>query len=279
MFPQACLICGGERRAVIFSYDRPDDYEQAVGVGAEGYDRNWVACDGCGFRYSAYSRDPEVLDRIYEDGYRSTGSAWREEQTEALFERILALPPDQSETVQRIRWIKTEIKDLSAAGFFAASGRPARLLDVGGATGIFAYSFKDEDWAVEVVDPGNQGAFVEKHGVAYHQMCYGAAALPGAFDLISMIYMLEHVRDPDAVLAQARRDLTPGGLLYVEVPDAIAFSRKPAEDDIFNACHLWMFDPDSLSGLLSRRGFQVLALKRFQAKRGHFALVALAGLA
>lgn len=277
MLPQECLICGSEQRIVIFSYDRPDSYEQAVGISAEAYNRNWVACEDCGFCYSQYSRDPETLDRIYQESYRSTSNAWRGEQTEALFERILALPPEESETLERVHWIKAELENLLTAGFFAPAGNPARLLDIGGATGVFAYSFKDKDWEVEIVDPSSQGRFIESHGIIYHQIPYGAGSLPGSFDLISMVYVLEHLRDPTTVLHQTRRDLAPSGLLFIEVPDAVAFSRKPADDDIFNACHLWMFDPVALSSLLARCGFDLLALKRFRAQRGHYALMGLAG--
>ena len=97
------------------------------------------------------------------------------------------------------------------------------------------------------------------------------------YDLISLVYTLEHLADPFEALRSAAEGLRPGGLLFVEVPDALAFRLKPGDDDIFNACHLWMFDPVSLAQLLARYGFELFALERTHTVRGHYGLMALAG--
>jgi hypothetical protein len=60
------------------------------------------------------------------------------------------------------------------------------------------------------------------------------------------------------------------------VPSSLAFQLKPHEDDIFNACHLWMFDGYTLTRLLSSAGFEVLAMNSTQTKRGHYSLMVLA---
>jgi len=48
-------------------------------------------------------------------------------------------------------------------------------------------------------------------------------ALPAdeMFDLVTMTHVLEHALDPIALLARARRALTPKGLLIVEVPNVL----------------------------------------------------------
>ena len=274
-------MCGGTAFETVCAYDRPDCYETAVGIGPEGYDRRWVRCRGCGFYASHYSRAPESLDRLYERAYRDAASAWRSGTTEEIFLRVAALPDDQSETRPRVRWIKNTLADLGQAGFFTPGRPPFRMLDIGGATGIFAYEFQrdDPDWRAHVVDPAEDGCFIETRlGIPYCRDPYRPGLFPEPFHLISLIFVLEHLLDPVAVLEAVRRDLAPNGALYVEVPDASAFRFKPTTDEIFNSCHLWMFDPTSLNRLLERCGFETLALRRIQTVRGHYALIALAGV-
>lgn len=277
MTPNECLLCGASECTPLLTFAEPDAYERAVGVTAEGYLREWVSCNACGFRYSRYSRDADILDRLYDDAYRDSGVSWRVQSAEETFRRVVALPADQSETVTRCMGVKAALARLAEDGIHTrARHRPARLLDVGGATGVFAWLFRDADWQAEIVDPGRQGRFVEAHGIAYHQRRFDRDFQGGPYELVSMVYMLEHVRDPREVLAAAKGILAADGLLYVEVPDEIAFEKKPAEDDIFNSCHLWMFGPASLTRLLGSCGFDPLELSRLKTLRGHYALTVLA---
>ncbi|MFN3077569.1 MAG: class I SAM-dependent methyltransferase [Alphaproteobacteria bacterium] len=271
-----CLICRGRDFEDVIRYDAPDSYEQAVGVPGSGYARAWVRCRQCGFHFSLYSRDPAILDRLYEGGYRESSAVWRRESTEATFHRVIALPAGQSETKTRVAWIKAEMDRARAAELLPRTPPPWRMVDVGGATGIMAYEFQDADWRTMVVDPAPEGRFVEAHGVAYLQSAYRPGLVSGPVDLFTLVYALEHLSDPRGILAALRRDLNPGGGLYVEVPDAAAFGRKPADDDIFNACHLWMFDPRSLVTLLAESGFETLKLERTKTIRGHYATMILA---
>ena len=268
----ACLICGAYSFEVIFSYDRPDAYEAAVGINADGYSRQWVRCAGCDFHYSRYSRDPAALDTLYEGRYRDADAPWRSESAQATFKRIVDLPREQSETRERVHWIKSQLPQ------HRPGEGPQSFLDVGGASGVFAHEFQDNDWRAHVVDPSTQGGFIESElGIPYKQAVYRSGLFGEPFALVSMTYVLEHVRNPRALLTAALNDLAPSGVLYVEVPDAAAFARKAPQDDIFNACHLWMFAPESLGTLLESCGYGIVALRRTQTLRGNLALMTLAG--
>src|SRR4051812_49014922 len=48
----------------------------------------------------------------------------------------------------------------------------------------------------------------------------------GGFDVVSAIEVLEHVPDPDALIAQAARLLRPGGALYVTTPHGRGLSGR-----------------------------------------------------
>ena len=97
------------------------------------------------------------------------------------------------------------------------------------------------------------------------------------FDLISLIYVLEHLREPASFLQQVQIDMNRGALLYIEVPDALSFRFKPPDDDIFNSCHLWIFSPETIIRFLRENGFQVFSLQRTKTIRGHYAMMLLGG--
>ncbi|CAA7614515.1 hypothetical protein MTBSS4_110149 [Magnetospirillum sp. SS-4] len=254
----------------------PDAYEQRVGVSGDGFYRAWMRCDGCGFHYSRYSRDPAVLDRLYEQGYREAAAAWRGATTEETFRKVVALPDDQSETRARIRWIRQGIAEARQAGLLDWPSPPWSMVDVGGATGIMAYEFRDAEWRPHVVDPAPEGRFIEAHGIPYVQAPFRDGLISGPVQLATLVYVLEHLRDPEQALRDVASGLGGDGMAFIEVPDALAFGRKPVEDDIFNSCHLWMFDPVSLLALLARSGFETLRLARVRTLRGHYTLMALA---
>jgi len=86
-----------------------------------------------------------------------------------------------------------------------------------------------------------------------------------AFDLAAMEHVLEHVVDPEGLLARLPRLIAPGGVLAVTVPNDFsplqlaARAAGVADRDFWVAPpqHLNYFDAPSLSRLLTRMGFCV----------------------
>lgn len=83
------------------------------------------------------------------------------------------------------------------------------------------------------------------------------------FDVVVAGELLEHLRDPGAVVAEARRVLRPGGRLVGSVPNAyrlknrLTFLRgRPPEND---PTHLHMFSPSDVRELL--RGWEDVELE------------------
>lgn len=89
------------------------------------------------------------------------------------------------------------------------------------------------------------------------------------FDVVMMGFILEHVDDPGLVLRRFRRNLRPGGRLYVAVPNAKSLNRRLGLamgkiNDIYelNANdhalgHQRQFCRDTLKELLQAEGYQV----------------------
>ncbi len=276
---EVCLVCKSQDYKPIFDYSEPDQYEKTVGVSCAGYSRKWVQCKNCGFYYSLYSRDKEVLNRIYSASYRSQSAAWRKHSPEELFNSIIRLPLEESETKYRVDWIKKNIYTLWKGGLFANKELPLNFLDIGGGSGVFAYEFKEDGaWIPHVIDPDENAVFLSsKLRMRFIQSNYRSGLFPEKFDLISLIYVLEHLTDPVSFIQSLQEDLVQDSFVYIEVPDAFCFRALPESHDIFNSCHLWMFDSYTLTTFLNGCGLEVFCLNRIKAKRGHYALMVLAG--
>lgn len=71
------------------------------------------------------------------------------------------------------------------------------------------------------------------------------------FDLVICTGTLEHVPDPDAVIAEIRRLLKPGGLAHIEVPFIQGYHPDPGD--------YWRWTLEGLRLFLSRHGFSEVA--------------------
>lgn len=89
------------------------------------------------------------------------------------------------------------------------------------------------------------------------------------FDVIVMGFVLEHVDDPDTILARYRAFLKPGGKLYVAVPNAKSLNRRIGLemgliDDIYSLNandhalgHVRQYCRDTLRAAIERAGYAV----------------------
>lgn len=219
------------------------------------------------------------MDKIYISTYRDGAANWREGSAEEVFERIISLPLEKSETKIRVKWIKSQFKLLRNAGVVKKGDPPYRLLDIGGATGVLGYEFQDKEWQAQIIDPSEEGKFVQsRYGIPYVRDYYRPGCFGEPFDLITLCYVIEHLRNPVSLLKLVQKDMKSSSLIYIEVPDAAHFRYRPQEDDIFNSCHLWMFSPEALITLLDRCGFEVFSMLRKKTVRGVYSLMMIGGL-
>jgi ubiquinone/menaquinone biosynthesis C-methylase UbiE len=89
-----------------------------------------------------------------------------------------------------------------------------------------------------------------------------------SFDLVVCTEVLEHVRDVQLLLSEARRVLEPGGRLAVTTPAHRPLMRTP--DPL--SPHIRFLTRRSLAALLDRMGFDVVQLER--RRGGLFAVAA-----
>ena len=139
----------------------------------------------------------------------------------------------------------------------AAIGRGKRVLDLGCRSGALTLHFLEGNSVVGLdVDP----AALEKAAALGIEPVQANVeeALPfedESFDVVVAGELFEHLQFPDALVAQIRRVLRPGGVLAGSVPNAyrvqsrLRFLRgKPPEDD---PTHLRMFSATAIRELLA----------------------------
>ncbi len=87
--------------------------------------------------------------------------------------------------------------------------------------------------------------------VGFHED--GLDAIDKTFDLITLIHVLEHVRDPEHLLKQLHGSLAAQGVLLIEVPNAI---ENPF--DMMIVDHYSHFSATVLSRFVTKLGYEVL---------------------
>jgi 2-polyprenyl-3-methyl-5-hydroxy-6-metoxy-1,4-benzoquinol methylase len=164
-----------------------------------------------------------------------------------------------------------------------AAAASRRLLDVGCATGVFLDLARAAGWEVRGVELSTRHADYARatFGLDVWQGDFLAAPFsPASFDAITMWDFLEHVLDPRAVVAQARRLLAPGGMLLVFTIDSTSLFNRLADvlqsvsggrfarplELLYDARHNYYFTATSLRRLLADGGFRV---ERWRADRAY----------
>jgi SAM-dependent methyltransferase len=160
-----------------------------------------------------------------------------------------------------------DAKDLAVQGRRAESllafcqGRlpnVGRYLDIGSSAGLLLQSFQQAfDCQVVGVEPGEAyREFARQNGlVVVASLDELEQARLRRFDLISLAHVLEHLPDPLDYLANLRESfLEPDGWLLVEVPNLYTH-------DSFEVAHLVSFSAHTLRQVLSKAGFEIVALE------------------
>ena len=236
-----CPVCGSNSRRIFFN-----QYFAAVEQSTPVTSYDVVVCQQCGCGYADGIPDQQAFDRYYRDmskyEYQQRGGAESEYDRRrlALIAGIIT-PHLPSPTV--------------------------RILDVGCASGRLLANLRDRGFSnVTGLDPSPACAAAADrlYAIDVRTMTLGALARTGEpFDVVVMVGVLEHLRDLDSAFDDLHALLSPGGLLYVEVPDVTAFADWPnAPYQDFSTEHINFFSPVSLSNLMLSHGFECVFLEQ-----------------
>jgi SAM-dependent methyltransferase len=92
----------------------------------------------------------------------------------------------------------------------------------------------------------------------------------GSFAAVISVQSIEHVPDPERVIAEVRRVLSPGGRAIIVTPNRLTFGRP---DEIIDPYHYVEFDPVQLR-TLCKTGFAVVEVKGLFGSARYDAIVA-----
>lgn len=152
-------------------------------------------------------------------------------------------------------------------------GRKGKLLDVGVGRGEILIAAKGEGWEVEGVEPSETFAdYAEKRtGAKIWRQPIEEADIPeGEFDVVILAAVLEHLYNPNEIMAKIARVLRPGGLLYLDVPNERGlffrmgnlYQKLRGRDwcvnlsPTFPPFHIFGFSPVSLRKLLNKHSLE-----------------------
>ncbi len=231
-----CAVCGSVNSHLLF---RQTFFEMSSGSLLQGYDV--AACSDCGFCFADHIPTQDEFDVHYRDmskyEYQDRGGQETEhdrKRFEGIADSLIPFLPDPH----------------------------VRLLDVGCATGRLLALFMERGFKnVLGIDPSpvcSEGA----------RRLYDVTVVTGpvaavknvtkelSFGCIILAGVLEHMRDMNAILGLMREMLAVGGLIFIEVPDAVDFAKWPdAPYQEFSTEHINFFSSVSLENLMRCHGF------------------------
>lgn len=209
---------------------------------ARGYDV--VGCQTCGFIFA----DTAVTQDDY-DAFYARFSKYEDRQTSSGGGESAA---DADRLIQVAAYLAEQVPD-----------RKARILDLGCANGGLLKALKAMGYTNLVgLDPSPACvATTEALGVeAWEGSLFSLPARLGKCDVVILSHVLEHVQAVRPAIEQLAQITVPGGLAYIEVPDAMRYAElvaAPFQD--FNTEHINHFSAHSLAQLLKLCGWELKA--------------------
>ncbi len=241
-----CPVCLTQKARLLF---RQSFCAFSEGGLLTGYDL--VVCAQCGTAYADGIPPREVFDIYY-----ARMSKYEQSQRSG-----------ELSSTDRERFAET-------ADMLEAYLRPdSRIVDVGCATGGLLAELQTRGFhRLLGLDPSPACAAVAKrlYGIEVRTMTlHELTALHERFDVVVLTGVFEHLPELDESITSLRKILQPGGLLYIEVPDASSYDQRfSAPYQFLSIEHVNFFSPASLSNLLARFGFDCSFARRVNRHLG-----------
>ena len=146
------------------------------------------------------------------------------------------------------------------------SSKEKNLLDIGCGTGDFLEVAQQNNWSISGVEPNEKARDIanKKTNNAVFEINQLLKFKSNSFDVITLWHVLEHLPNLEDHISVFKTLLKPNGTLIVAVPNYKSYDAKHykqfwAAYDVPR--HLWHFNQDSISKLVSKENFKVEKVK------------------
>ncbi|MHA4846210.1 class I SAM-dependent methyltransferase [Flavitalea antarctica] len=207
-------------------------------------------CAACGLRFTQDVPDQDSIGRYYQSSQYISHSNTKAGVVNKLYHLVRNFTLGQK---KRLIISKTGLQKGS-------------LLDIGAGAGTFAAYMKKAGWSVTGLEPdaATRDNALRNYGIALQSPEELFRLSPDSFNAITMWHVLEHVHNLHGYLAEMKKLLKPGGVLFIAVPnytssDASTYGEYWAAYDI--PIHLYHFSPASMKKLLTHHGFTITSIQ------------------
>lgn len=246
-----CYLCGSTEHQVLDVVNQKPKGETDYGIAEADYQRVITQCQHC----QVYTNQHQLLDqRMYEGDYNASISLG---SIRDRYDKVMHLPPEKSDNRQRVDRILEFLKsqDINPAD--------SDVLDVGSGTCVFLGALKEAGPRCACIDPDPQAIAHASQYVGIPLAHCGTLedfSDDQRFDLITFNKVLEHVKNPVAMLEKASRLLNDHGIVYLELPEGERAVEQHIETQRqeFFVEHYTIFNETSYMELARKAGYDCL---------------------
>ncbi len=241
-----CSLCGDTGGAEPLWKDRSTGWQRA-------------RCGACGMISVTPMPTEAQIKAIYTRSNRGDDSVNRGYRRQLM--EALKAPDDQLKTLNAYREAVVWDGQFDWDQYELSLGADKRCLDVGCASGRTVATFQRLGWNAQGIDVDPQAIHVaEEHGLNVSLATFDGLDAPRAsFDLITFVDVIEHVREPKALMKRACELLKPGGVAYLKTPCADSLPhRLVGERWLESAEHIQFFNLRTLTALATQCGFEIV---------------------
>lgn len=228
-----CLLCGSEGNLF---YKNCKDWEYFI---PEKFD--FYRCKNCNFLFAHPLPIREEIPNLYPRTYHNFS------QPMDLISRFLLDRYYNHHVTLCRRYLKE---------------RNASFLEIGSASGRLLEYLREAGYnnvqGIEISKDGFEAS--QKKGLKVFCGTLEEFNSADKFDMVYMSHVIEHVIDPVATVMRLRHLLKPGGVLYIETPNANSPDARLWRKDwglIHYPRHFYLFDQFSLRRMLEQAGFKI----------------------
>jgi len=164
----------------------------------------------------------------------------------------------------------TEYSVSNHVKFIRGWGEPGeKVLDFGAGTGLFAWYLKLEGFLVEGIEFSKIAIdfAMKRYGLIFYESLNKLEAEKvQLFDIITMIEVIEHLKNPYNILKKFYSILKPGGKIYISTPNRNGINARLNRSEWREAkksFHLVLFNKRSITKILTDTGFISIRSIRF----------------